>query len=117
MTKLSPDKPDREDGMAGVRSILANVAVLTIIGSAALAQEDQTTGRIIRIDQANGMITLQHRQGGTVGAVGADNLVDIYKMKDGLTLNGLNALEAGDRVVFTEAQIGGVRTVTKIEKQ
>jgi Cu/Ag efflux protein CusF len=105
--------------MAGARIMLANVAALSIICSVApgLAQEDQTTGRIINIDQANGMITLQHRQSGTVGAVGAGNLVDTYKMQDGLTLNGLNALEVGDRVVFTEVQIGGVWTVKKIQKE
>jgi Cu/Ag efflux protein CusF len=102
--------------MAGARIILASVAALSIIGSEALAQEDQTTGRIIKIDQANGLITLEHKQGGTVGAAGANNLVGTYNM-NGLTLNGLNSLDVGDRVVFTEVQIGGVWTVTKIEKQ
>jgi Cu/Ag efflux protein CusF len=102
--------------MAGARIILASVAALSIIGSEALAQEGQTTGRIIKIDQANGLITLEHKQGGTVGAAGANNLVGTYNM-NGLTLNGLNSLDVGDRVVFTEVQIGGVWTVTKIEKQ
>jgi Cu/Ag efflux protein CusF len=101
--------------MAFAKITLASVAVLTVISSGALAQEDQTTGKIIKIDQANGKITLEHKGGGTVGAATAvKNPVDTYKIGDGLTLS---ALKVGDPVAFTEARIGGVWTVTKIQKQ
>jgi Cu/Ag efflux protein CusF len=100
--------------MAVMKITLASVAVLTMISSGALAQEDQTTGKVIKIDQANGKITLEHKQGGTVGAAAASNLVDTYKMGNGLMLS---ALKVGDPVVFTEARIGDVWTATKIQKQ
>jgi Cu/Ag efflux protein CusF len=103
--------------MTVARFCLAAVAALVMVSSAALAQEDPTTGRIVRIDRGNGTITLQHKQSGTVGAAAPISLVDTYKIHEGLTLNGLNALEAGDLVDFTAAEIGGVRTVMKIQKQ
>jgi Cu/Ag efflux protein CusF len=93
--------------------VLASVAAISI-SSAALAQEFQTTGRIMKIDQASGKITLQHKQGGTVGAATTNNLVDEYKIQDGLKLNGL---QVGDPVAYTEAQVDNVWTVTKIQKQ
>jgi len=108
------NKQNWEDAMAVAKIILGSVAILTIISSGALAQEDQTSGKIIKIDQANGKITLEHKLGGTVGAAAAKNLVDTYKMGDGLTFN---TLKVGDPVVFTEARIGDVWTVTKIQKQ
>jgi Cu/Ag efflux protein CusF len=96
------------------KTILASAAVIAIISSGALAQQFQTTGKIINIDQASGKITLEHKQGGTVGAAAANNLVDTYKIGEGLTFD---ALKVGDPVVFTEARIGDVWTVTKIQKQ
>jgi Cu/Ag efflux protein CusF len=99
--------------MSIAKFILASAAAIAI-SSAALAQEYQTTGKILKIDQASGKITLQHKQGGTVGAATTNNIVDEYKMQDGLKLNGL---QVGDPVAFTEARIGDVWTVTKIQKQ
>ena len=68
----------------------------------------------MKIDQANGRISLQHNQGGTVGAANAADMVDEYKIQNGLALNGL---QAGDPVAYTEDQVRGVWTVTKIKKQ
>ena len=92
---------------------LASVAAITIISWGALAQENQK-GRITQLDHINGKITLQHAPAGTVGAVGASSLVGEYKIQDGIASN---ALHAGDEVDFTAAQIGGVLTITKIQKQ
>jgi Cu/Ag efflux protein CusF len=78
-----------------------------------LAQENQNTGRITQLDHINGKMTLQHAPAGTVGAVGASSLVDEYKIQDGLAKD----LHAGDEVDFTAAQIGGVLTITKIQKK
>ena len=76
------------------KTILASAAVLAIIGSGALAQQNQTTGKIIRIDQANGKITLEHKQGGkTVGAAATRDLVDTYAIGEGLKLS---AFKVGD---------------------
>lgn len=92
---------------------LANAAAITIMSWGALAQENQNKGRITLLDHINGKITLQHAPAGTVGAVGASSLVDDYK-QDGIASKDLHA---GDEVDFTAAQIGGVWTITKIQKK
>jgi Cu/Ag efflux protein CusF len=96
------------------KAIFASAAVIAIISSAALAQANQTTGKVINIDKASGKITLEHKQGGTVGAAAEKNLVDTYKMGDGLAVE---TLKAGDPVVFGEARIGDVWTVVTIKKR
>jgi Cu/Ag efflux protein CusF len=93
---------------------LASAAAITIISWGALAQENQNKGRITQLDHINGKITLQHAPAGTVGAVGASSLVDEYKIQDG---GASKDLHAGDEVDFTAAQIGGVLTITKIQKK
>jgi Cu/Ag efflux protein CusF len=92
--------------------IFAGVAAITIIGSGALAQQ-ALTGSITKIDEANGKITIQQTQSGTVGAT-AGGAADEFKVQDGLLFN---ALQAGDKVVFTATEVGGVKTITKLEKQ
>ncbi len=84
---------------------LASAAAITIISWG---------GRITQLDHINGKITLQHAPAGTVGEVGASSLVDEYKIQDGVASKDLHA---GDEVDFTAAQIGGVLTITKIQKK
>jgi Cu/Ag efflux protein CusF len=100
--------------MTIAKIIMASVAAISIISSGALAQGEQARGQILKIDEANGKITLQHKLTGTVGAASANTAVYTYKIQDGVTVNGL---QAGDQVVWTEAQKGDVWTVTKIQKQ
>ena len=92
-----------------IAKIILASATAIILSSAAWAEE-QTTGQILKIDQANGKITLQHMQGVVNPATGPDE----YKMQDGLALNGL---KVGDPVTYAAGQIGGVWTVTKIQKR
>jgi Cu/Ag efflux protein CusF len=107
------DDQNREVIMTLAKISLASAAVITVISWGALAQENQNKGRITQLDHINGKITLQHAPTGTVGAVGASSLVDEYKIQDGLAKD----LHAGDQVDFTAAQIGGVSTITKIQKK
>jgi Cu/Ag efflux protein CusF len=51
---------------------------------------------------------------GKLNAVRAAGATDELKVQDGLLFN---ALQAGDKVVFTVTDIGGVRTITKLQKQ
>jgi Cu/Ag efflux protein CusF len=99
--------------MTIAKIILASAAAITI-GSASLAQSAQTTGRILKIDATNGKITLEHKQAGTVGAAAAKDIVDEYKIGNGLPFN---AFRAGDQVIYTEQQVGGVWTVTQMQKR
>jgi Cu/Ag efflux protein CusF len=91
--------------------ILASAAIV-IISSGALAQQ-ALTGSITRVDEPKGTITIQQTQSGTVGA-NTGGATDEFKVQDGLLFN---AVQAGDKVVFTATEVGGVKTITKLEKQ
>ena len=107
------EPPKLEVIMTLAKISLASAAAITIISWGALAQENQNKGRITQLNHINGKITLQHAPTGTVGAAGASSLVDEYKIQDGVAKD----LHAGDEVEFTAAQIGGVLTITKIQKK
>jgi Cu/Ag efflux protein CusF len=92
--------------------VLASATAITIISSGALAQQ-ALTGSITKIDEPNGKITIQQAQSDTVGA-NAGGATDDFKVQDGLAFN---AFQAGDKVVFTATEIGGVKTITKLQRQ
>ena len=92
--------------------ILAAAAATVLVSSAASAQQ-AVKGSVTKIDEPNGKITIQQTQSGTVGAA-AGGAADDFKVQDGLLFN---ALQPGDKVVFTATEIGGVKTITKLEKQ
>jgi Cu/Ag efflux protein CusF len=96
--------------MTIAKLILATAVV--IISSGALAQQS-LVGSVTRIDEANGKITIQLTQSGTVGTTTGGAAED-FKVQDGLLFN---ALQAGDKVLFTATEVGGVKTITKLEKQ
>jgi len=87
-------------------------ATIAIIGSSAMAQQ-ALTGAITKLDEAKGTITIQPTQSGTVGANTGGAAQD-FKVQDGLIFN---AFQVGDKVVFTATETGGVKTITKLEKQ
>jgi Cu/Ag efflux protein CusF len=89
--------------------LLATVVV--VISPGALAQQS-LTGSITKVDEANGKITIQQAQSGTVGTAGG--AAEDFKVQDGLLFN---AVQPGDKVVFTATEVGGVKTITKLQKQ
>jgi len=93
------------------KTIFASAVAIAIISSGALAQQ-ALTGSITKVDEASGKITIQQTQGGTVGSNTA-GAADEYKVQDGLLFN---AMQVGDKVVFTAAEVDGVRTITKLQK-
>jgi Cu/Ag efflux protein CusF len=107
---LSPALQGWETNMKIAKILLATAIV--IISSGALAQQ-ALTGSITKVDEPNGKITIQQTPGGTVGA-NTGGAAEDFKVQDGLLFN---ALQAGDKVVFTATEIGGVKTITKLEKQ
>ena len=92
--------------------ILAGTAALTIISSAALAQQ-ALTGTVIKIDRINGSIAIQREQSGTVGA-NTGGTAEEFKAQAGLSLE---AVHAGDKVTFSTTETGGIKTITKLQKQ
>jgi Cu/Ag efflux protein CusF len=102
--------------------ILAGTAVLSIIGSAALAQQ-ALTGTVTLIDRINRTVTIQQGQSGTVGAntggaaqesKAQESKAQEFKAQDGLSLDGLHA---GDRVTFSASETGGIKTITKVQAE
>ena len=91
---------------------LAGAAVLTIIGSAALAQQ-ALTGTVTQIDRINRTVAIKQTQSGTVGA-NTGGAAEEFKAQDGLSLDSLHA---GDRVTFSTSETGGTKTITKFQAQ
>ena len=92
--------------------ILAGTAALTIISSAALAQQ-ALTGTLTKVDRINRTVAIQRMQSGTIGA-NTGGAAEEFKAQAGLSLD---ALHAGDKVTFSATETGGIKTLTKLQKQ
>jgi len=92
--------------------MLAGTAALTIIGSAALAQQ-ALTGTVTKVDRINRSVAIKQTQSGTVGA-NTGGAAEEFKTQEGLSLD---TLHAGDTVTFSATETGGVKTITKLQKQ
>jgi Cu/Ag efflux protein CusF len=93
--------------------VLASCAALTVFSSVALAQQAMTgTGTVTTIDRIRGTIAIRQTQSGTVGA-NTGGLSEQFKLQGG----SLETLHAGDSITYTATEAGGVKTITKIEKQ
>ena len=93
--------------------ILAGTAVLTILGSAALAQQAPLTGTVTQVDRISRTVTIRQTQSGTVGA-NTGGAAEEFKTQAGLSLDNLHA---GDKVNFSASEAGGVKTITKFDAQ
>jgi Cu/Ag efflux protein CusF len=90
---------------------IAGAAALTIVSSAAFAQQTQT-GTITRIDRTNGTVVIQQTPSGTTGA-GSGSAAEEFKTQNG---SMLDAIHAGDKVTFSITGNGNTKTITKFEK-
>jgi Cu/Ag efflux protein CusF len=98
--------------MTIAKIILAATAALTLLSSAALAQQ-ALTGTVTKVDRINGIIAVQQAQSGTIGA-NAGGAAEEFKVKDS---SSLDAVHAGDKVTFSATETGGIKTITKLQKQ
>jgi Cu/Ag efflux protein CusF len=94
------------------KTIFAGATLIFMTCSGAIAQQN-LMGTISKVDEANGKIAIQLTQNGTVGA-NSGAAADEFKVQDGLVFN---AVQPGDKVVFTVTEAGGIKTITKLEKQ
>jgi Cu/Ag efflux protein CusF len=92
--------------------VLAGTAALTIIGSAAWA-EQALTGMVTKVDRINGIVAIQRTQDGTVGA-NTGGTAEEFKVQAGTSLEEVHA---GDRISFSTTDAGATKTITKIEKK
>lgn len=98
--------------MKSAKIILAGTAVLTIISSAALAQQ-ALTGTVTIVDRINRTVAIRQTQSGTIGA-NTGGAAEAFKAQDGLSLD---TLHAGDKVTFSASEAGGIKTITKFQTQ
>jgi Cu/Ag efflux protein CusF len=91
--------------------MLAGTAALTIIGSAALAQQ-ALTGTVTKVDRINRSVAIKQTQSGTVGA-NTGGAAEEFKTQEGLSLD---TLHAGDTISFSATETAGVKTITKLQK-
>ena len=92
--------------------ILVGAAALTIANSPASAQQ-ALTGVVTEVDRIHGIVAIQRTQSGTVGA-NAGSATEELKAQGGLSLDDVHA---GERVTLSVTEAGGIKTITKIEKQ
>lgn len=96
--------------MKTARLVLTSAVALGIGMSAATAQQ-ATEGMITKINRLNGTVAIQQTQSGTVGASAA---AEEFKVQDRALLESVHA---GDKVSFSVTESGGVKTVTKLQRQ
>jgi hypothetical protein len=87
--------------------ILAGTAALTIISSAAFAQQT-LTGTVTQVDRINRAVAIKQTQSGTTGANNG-GASEEYKAQDSLSLD--------DKVTFSATETGGIKTITKLQNQ
>lgn len=93
--------------------VLAGTVVLTIIISSAVLAQQALTGTIVKIDRINGTIAIQREQSGTVGA-NAGGAAEEFKAQDRASLD---TVHVGNRVTYSATETGGIKTITKLQKQ
>jgi hypothetical protein len=87
-----------ESSMRTARIVFASAMALSIVMSAALAQQSNA-GMVTKIDRLNGTIAIQQTQSGTVGA------------SSGSTAQEFN------KVTYSATESGGVKTITTLKKE
>ena len=96
--------------MRTARIILATAVAVGVCMPAAMAQQT-IEGMITGINRLNSTIAIQQTQSGTVGA---NTAAEEFKVQDA---SQLESLHAGDKVTFSVAESGGVKTITKLQRQ
>lgn len=98
--------------MRVAKIILASAMAISICMPAAVAQQSNE-GMITKIDRLSGTIAIQQTQGGTVG-VSTTAAAEEFKVQD---RSLLEPVHAGDKVTFSVVDSGGVKTITRLQRQ
>jgi hypothetical protein len=96
-----------------IASIVVTGALALAINNSAASAQQAATGTVTAINRLNGTIAVQPAQSGTVGANTAGTAQE-FKLQNGLSLDDWHA---GDRVSYSATETGGVKTITKLQKQ
>jgi Cu/Ag efflux protein CusF len=102
---------NREISMNLTKMMLAG-AIFAAVPSVTFAQQS-LTGTITTIDRLNGTIAIRQTPSGTVGANGGGATVQEFKAPGAL----LDTVHAGDKVTISAGEVGGKKTITKMDRQ
>src|SRR5689334_4486709 len=116
-----PSRPARLVAQAQCRESAMKITTVALIGataftlSAAFAQEanKDLSGTLTMIDRVDRNVVIQRPQGGTVGSDGSAPPEWLKVATD----QPIDQLHVGDKVTFAISEAGGVKTITKLEKQ
>jgi Cu/Ag efflux protein CusF len=89
-----------------------SICMPAVMAQQTMAQQT-IEGMITKINRLNGTIAIQQTQDGTVGA-NSGAATEEFKVQDG---SMLEPVHAGDKVTYSAVESGGVKTITKLEKQ
>jgi hypothetical protein len=95
--------------------IFASIGVALSAGAAFAQQnlaQQNLTGTLTLIDRPDRNVIIERTQDGTVGTNGG--VKDVLKVPSEMSLDNVHV---GDKVAYTATEKGGVKTVTKLEKQ
>ena len=92
-------------------AIFVSIGAVALSASAAFAQQS-LTGTLTLIDRPDRNVVIQRTQDGTVGT--NSGVKDTLKVPPEMSLDNVHV---GDKVAYTATEKGGVKTVTKLEKQ
>ena len=85
-------------------------ATMSLVATIALAQTARVPGEVVKIDEAQAKITLNH---GPIKNLDMDGMTMAWAVSDA---TALKKLKIGDKVTFEADRMNGRLTVTKIEK-
>jgi len=90
---------------------VATAALTLALPQGAIAQSDTAEGRVIKIDESAGKITLRH--GPLKKFDMEDGMSMVFRVQDPAMLK---QVKAGDKVKFDADRVEGAFTITKIQK-
>jgi hypothetical protein len=100
-------------GVNLTKAVLAGLIVLSMLLSSTTLAQQLKNGMITVINRLDGTIAIAQIPTGTVGNNGGP-VIEQYNVQDARLLD---AVHAGDRVNYVITDRGGVRSITRLERQ
>ena len=92
------------------RIAIGLIAALILSGAAVAQSLPTVSGKVEKVDQTAGKITIDH---GAIPTLDMDAMTMVFRTPDPAMLKGL---KAGDKVQFTADRVNGQISVTSIKK-
>lgn len=91
--------------------LLVALALTTSTTGFVLAQSNETSGEVLKIDKEQGKVTLRH---GPIKNLDMDQMTMVFRVQEPKLLDGI---AVGDKVKFEADRVNGQITVTKMKSE